>query len=87
MQNVIRNLADLLLIDLFQKNSIGANISKSEFDVMVEAYKKDHEEKINSSRQLTIEQKNKLKELFNKASDSIKDYCQECLHLNGKLVK
>lgn len=39
MQNVVKVLADTLLVDLFNKNSKGADISKSEFDVMMEAYK------------------------------------------------
>ena len=49
MQNIVKVLADTLLVDLFQKESQGANISKNEFDVMMEAYKKDHEHKIDSS--------------------------------------
>ncbi len=40
MQNIVKVLADTLLVDLFQKESQGANISKNEFDVMMEAYKK-----------------------------------------------
>ena len=64
MQNVVKVLADTLLVDLFNKNSKGADISKSEFDVMMEAYKKDHENRIDSSNQLEPEQK-KLKQLYN----------------------
>ena len=55
MQNVVKVLADTLLVDLFNKNSKGADISKSEFDVMMEAYKKDHENRIDSSNQLEPE--------------------------------
>ena len=87
MQNIVKVLADTLLVDLFNKNSKGADISKNEFDVMMEAYKKDHEDKIDSSDRLSPEQKSKLKQLYNKAADNIKDYCQECLRLNGRLVK
>ena len=54
---------------------------------MMEAYKKDHEDKIDSSDRLSPEQKRKLKLLYNKAADNIKDYCQECLRINGRLVK
>ena len=54
---------------------------------MMEAYKKDHEHKIDSSDQLSPEQKEKLKTLYNNAADNIKDYCQECLRINGRLVK
>ena len=41
MQNIAKILADTLLVDLFNKNSKGADISKKEFDEMMEAYKKD----------------------------------------------
>lgn len=64
MQNVVKVLADTLLVDLFNKNSKGADISKSEFDVMMEAYKKDYENRIDNSNQLEPEQK-KLKQLYN----------------------
>lgn len=87
MQNIVKVLADMLLVDLFNKNSKGADISKNEFDVMMEAYKKDHENRIDSSIQLKPEQKEKLKNLYNTAADNIKDYCQECLRIEGRLVK
>ena len=87
MQNIVKVLADTLLVDLFNKNSKGADISKNEFDVMMEAYKKDHENRIDSSKQLRPEQEEKLKNLYNTAADNIKDYCQECLCIEGRLVK
>lgn len=87
MQNIVQVLADTLLVDLFQKGSQGASISKNEFDVMIEAYKKNHENKIDSSDQLSPEQKSKIKQLYNKIADNIRDYCQECLRINGRLVK
>ena len=87
MQNIVKVLADTLLVDLFQKDSQGTDISKNEFDVMMEAYKKDHENKIDSSDKLSPEQKSKLKQLYNKVADNIKDYCQECLRINGRLIK
>ena len=87
MQNIVKVLADTLLVDLFNKNSKGADISKNEFDVMMEAYKKDNENRIDCSNQLKSEQKEKLKNLYNKAADNIKDYCQECLRIEGRLIK
>ena len=87
MQNIVKVLADTLLVDLFQKDSRGADISKNEFDVMMEAYKKDHEDKIDNSDRLSLEQKSKLKQLYNKAADSIKEYCQECMQINGRLIE
>lgn len=87
MQNIVKVLADILLVDLFQKDSQGADISKNEFDMMMEAYKKDHENKIDSNDRLSPEQKSKLKQLYNKAADSIKEYCQECLRINGRLLE
>ena len=87
MQNIVKVLADTLLVDLFQKDSRGADISKNEFDVMMEAYKKDHEDKIDNSDRLSLEQKSKLKQFYNKAADRIKEYCQECLRINGRLLE
>lgn len=87
MQNIVKVLADMLLVDLFNKNSKCADISKNEFDVMMEAYKKDHENRIDSSKQLKPEQKEKLKNLYNKTADNIKDYCQECLRIKGRLIE
>ena len=86
MQNLIKTLADALFADLVNKDYNGADINKNEFDVMMEAYKKDHENKIDSSDRLSPEQKSKLKQLYNKAADSIKEYCQECLRINGRLL-
>ena len=86
MQNIVKILVDTLLVDLFNKNSKGADISKKEFDVMMEAYKKDHENRIDSSEQLEPEQKEILKQLYNKAADNIKDYCQESLRIDGRLI-
>ena len=87
MQNIVKVLADILLVDLFQKDSQCADISKNEFDMMMEAYKKDHENKIDSNDRLSPEQKSKLKQLYNKSADSIKEYCQECLRINGRLLE
>ncbi len=85
MQN-LRKIADSLLLDLIQKESKGLNISKEKFDFMIEAYKKDYEEEMNSSN-LDYVQKKRMKALYNKAADNIKDYCQECLRINGRLVE
>lgn len=86
MQN-LKTLANTLLLDLIDKESKGQNISKNDFDLMMEAYKKDYEDNIENSRNLTSEQKKRLKHLYNVAADSIKDYCQECLRIDGRLVE
>jgi len=86
MQN-LKTLANTLLLDLINKESKGQNISKNDFDLMMEAYKKDYEDNIENSRNLTSEQKKRLKHLYNVAADSIKDYCQECLRIDGRLVE
>ena len=87
MQDLIKTLADTLFVDLVNKDYNGADINKNEFDVMMEAYKKDRENKIDSSDRLSPKQKSKLKQLYNKAADSIKEYCQECLRINGRLLE
>ena len=85
MQN-IKRMADALLLDLINKESNGLSIKKKNFDFMMEAYKKDYGEEINS-RKLEKEQKKILRDLYNKAADSIKDYCQECLRIKGRLIE
>ncbi len=82
----IKRMADALLLDLINKESNGLSIKKENFDFMMEAYKKDYGEEINS-RKLEKEQKKILRDLYNKAADSIKDYCQECLRIKGRLIE
>ena len=76
-----------MLIDLLRKEYSGANISKVEFDLMVESRKLAHEREVNNCPQLSDEQKRKLKETFNKAADNIKEYSQECLRISGRLIE
>ena len=61
-------------------------ISKNEFDVMIAAYKKDHRHRIGNSNQLSPEQKGMLKELYDEITDGVKEYCQEYLRIEGRLV-
>lgn len=76
-----------MLIDLLRKEYSGANISKVEFDLMVESRKLAHEREVNNCPQLNDEQKRKLKDSFNKAADNIKEYSQECLRINNRLIE
>lgn len=76
-----------MLIDLLRKEYSGANISKVEFDLMVESRKLAHEREIDNCPQLNEEQKRKLKDSFNKAADNIKEYGQECLRINNRLIE
>ena len=87
MQNLEKILSDIMLIDLLRKEYSGANISKVEFDLMVESRKLAHEREVNNCPQLSDEQKRKLKETFNKAADNIKEYSQECLRINNRLIE
>ena len=87
MQNLEKILSDIMLIDLLRKEYSGANISKVEFDLMVESRKLAHEREVNNCPQLSDEQKRKLKETFNKAADNIKEYSQECLRISGRLIE
>ena len=87
MQNLEKILSDIMLIDLLRKEYSGANISKVEFDLMVESRKLAHEREIDNCSQLNDEQKRKLKETFNKAADNIKEYSQECLRISGRLIE
>lgn len=87
MQNLEKILSDIMLIDLLRKEYSGANISKVEFDLMVESRKLAHEREVNNCPQLSDEQKRKFKDSFNKAADNIKEYSQECLRINGRLIE
>lgn len=87
MQNIIKVLADTLLIDLIQKNQRGEKINKSEFDSMMESYKKSHENNLKKNKQLGDREIKKLTELYNKTADNIKEYCQEYLRVDGRLIE
>ena len=87
MQNLEKILSDIMLTDLLLKEYSGANISKVEFDLMVESRKLAHEREVNNCPQLSDEQKRKFKDSFNKAADNIKEYSQECLRINGRLIE
>lgn len=87
MQNLEKILSDIMLIDLLRKEYSGAKISKVEFDLMVESRKLAHEREVNNCPQLSDEQKRKLKDSFDKAADNIKEYSQECLRINNRLIE
>ena len=87
MQNIVQLIADTLLIDLIQKNQRGENINKKEFDLMMESYKKDHEENLKNNKQLGDREIKKLTELYNKTADNIKEYCLEFLRIEGRLIE
>ena len=87
MQTLEKILSDIMLTDLLCKEYSGANISKAEFDLMVESRKLAHEKEVDNCPQLSDEQKRKLKDSFNKAADNIKEYSQECLRINGRLIE
>ncbi len=87
MQNIYKIIADMLLGDLYQKKSQGRNISKKKFDMMIESYKLDHEDKINKNSQINKERKAILKDLYNKTADNVRDYCLESLRDKGRLIE
>lgn len=87
MQNIYKIIADMLLGDLYQKKSQGRNISKKKFDMMIESYKLDHEDKINKNSQINKERKAILKDLYNKTADNVRDYCLESLRDKGTLIE
>ena len=87
MRTLEKILSDIMLIDLLRKECSDANISKAEFDLMVESRKLAHEKEVDNCPQLSDEQKRKLKDSFNKAADNIKEYSQECLRINGRLIE
>ena len=87
MQNLEKILSEIMLIDLLRKEYSGAKISKVEFDLMVESRKLAHEREIDNCLQISDEERRKLKDSFNKAADNIKEYSQECLRINNRLIE
>lgn len=80
-------LSDKAVADLIQKEALGEKIRKVDFDLMIESRKLTHEKEINACTQLSDKQRRKLKDSFNKAADNIKEYCQERLRINGRLIE
>lgn len=87
MQNIYKTIADMLLGDLYQKKSQGKNISKKEFNLMIQGYKIDHDIRINNNKFINKERKVILKELYNKTADNVRDYCLESLRDKGTLIE
>lgn len=76
-----------MLIDLIKKNQVSEKINKSEFDSMMESYKKNHENNLKNNNQLEDEQIEILTKIYNKTADNIKEYCLEFLRIEGRLIE
>lgn len=77
--------ANALCFDLLNKENCGAKIQKSTIEVMIEEYKKEQELRHNT--QLSLEQKEKYKQLYDNMADSIKECYLEHLRMQGRLVE
>ena len=61
-------------------------IAKAELEVMIESNKKSLEQQLRQNTQLSPEQKEKYKKLYDNMADSIKECYLEYLRLQGRLI-
>ena len=54
---------------------------------MIEEYKKGNEQELRHNTQLSLEQKEKYKQLYDNMADSIKECYLEHLRMQGRLVE
>ncbi len=83
----MQTLAELLtgLYNILEKQS--AKVQKSTIEVMIEGCKKGNEQELCHNTQLSLEQKDKYKQLYNNMADSIKECCLEHLRIQGRLIE
>lgn len=86
MQTLEHLLANTLSFDIFQREAQGIKIEKAELEVMIESNKKSLEQQLRQDTQLSPEQKEKYKKLYDNMADSIKECYLEYLRLQGRLI-
>ena len=79
--------ANALCFDLLNKENCGAKIQKSTIEVMIEEYKKGNEQELRHNTQLSLEQKEKYKQLYDNMADSIKECYLEHLRMQSRLIE
>ena len=86
MQTLEQLLANTLSFDIFQRETQGGKVEKSVLEVMIESNKKSLEQQLRQNTQLSPEQKEKYKKLYDNMADSIKECYLEYLRLQGRLI-
>ena len=87
MQTLEHLLANILSFDIFQREAQGIKIEKAELEVMIESNKKSLEQQLRQNTQLSPEQKEKYKKLYDNMADSIKECYLEYLRIQGRLIE
>ena len=80
-------LANTLSFNIFQKETRGAKIEKAALELMIESNKKSLEQQLRQNTQLSPEQKEKYKFLYDNMADSSKDCYLEYLRIQGRLIE
>lgn len=79
-------LLNILFTDLVNKYASGNSVSETEFRIMIETLKSNHDDRIDDSNLKSYE-KAYLKNLYKKLADSVQDYALESLRIENKLLK
>ena len=87
MQTLEHLLANTLSFDIFQREAQGIKIEKAELEVMIESNKKSLEQQLRQNTQLSPEQKEKYKQLYDNMADSSKECYLEYLRIQGRLIE
>ena len=87
MQTLEQLLANTLSFDIFQRETQGGKVEKAVLDVMIESNKKSLEQQLRQNTQLSLEQKEKYKKLYDNMADSIKECYLEYLRIQGRLIE
>lgn len=87
MQTLVQLLANALGFDIFQREAQGGKIEKAEIEVMIESNKKSLEQQLRQNTQLSPEQKERYKRLYDNMADSSKECYLEYLRIQGRLVE
>ena len=87
MQTLVQLLANALGFDIFQREAQGGKIEKAEIEVMIESNKKSLEQQLRQNTQLSPEQKERYKRLYDNMADSAKECYLEYLRIQGRLVE
>ena len=87
MQTLEQLLANTLSFDIFQREETEVKIAKAELEVMIESNKKSLEQQLRQNTQLSLEQKEKYKKLYDNMADSSKECYLEYLRLQGRLIE
>ena len=87
MQTLVQLLANALGFDIFQREAQGGKIEKAEIEVMIESNKKSLEQQLRQNTQLSPEQKERYKRLYDNMADSSKECYLEYLRIQGRLIE